>query len=427
MSAYYNEFEPFAAEWLRLLIKDGHIAAGDVDERSIKEVQPDDLKGYDQCHFFAGIGVWSHSIRSAGFADNTKVWTGSCPCQPFSAAGQRKGIDDERHLWPELHRLIKECRPPVVLGEQVAGKGGTSWFDIVQLELAAEDYASGLVVFPACSVGSPHQRQRLYWCARDILADATDDRPEFWQTDGDQKRESCESEQVVRQGDEPTASRCSEIDRSEGVVNSFVRRREGAKWTSEEGTSPRLDDGRQERLVADTSSATSERDSRAVLRAEKGISGEGEQDGSISERYQYGSSTSSMADTHRKRLKPKSALNNGIAEVEQRKEGVPHSARCSEANGVGNTNEDDGTTLKGLDGGNKSADASRGGRDSHPTNGFWANPDWLYCQDGYWRPVEPKSFPLAYGITNRVGRLRGYGNAIVAPQATAFVEAALSK
>ena len=57
--AYYNEHDPFAAEWLRRLILFGHIAEGDVDERSIEDVNPDDLKGYDQCHFFAGIGVWS--------------------------------------------------------------------------------------------------------------------------------------------------------------------------------------------------------------------------------------------------------------------------------------------------------------------------------------------------------------------------------
>src|SRR5688572_30643871 len=62
---YYNEHDPYAAAWLRNLIAAGHIAPGDVDERSILDVQPADLAGYVQCHFFAGIGVWSHALRLA--------------------------------------------------------------------------------------------------------------------------------------------------------------------------------------------------------------------------------------------------------------------------------------------------------------------------------------------------------------------------
>ena len=62
-----------------------------------------------------------------------------------------------------------------------------------------------------------------------------------------------------------------------------------------------------------------------------------------------------------------------------------------------------------------------------PTNGFWRDADWLFCRDERWRPVEPGTFPLAHGSAARVGRLRGYGNAIVAPQAAAFVEAFLGE
>lgn len=127
MTAYYNEIDPYAAEWLRNLIRDGLIAPGDVDERSIADVQPDDLKGYTQCHFFAGIGGWSLALRLAGWPDERTVWSGSCPCQPFSAAGQQRGTADERHLWPEFARLIAERRPPVVFGEQVASKLGRGW------------------------------------------------------------------------------------------------------------------------------------------------------------------------------------------------------------------------------------------------------------------------------------------------------------
>ena len=129
--AYFNEFDPKAAAWLRELIRRGHIAPGDVDERSIEDVTPADLAGYTQCHFFAGIGVWSYALRRAGWADDRPVWTGSCPCQPFSSAGKGAGFADERHLWPAFHHLIRECGPAVVFGEQVASKDGLGWLDLI--------------------------------------------------------------------------------------------------------------------------------------------------------------------------------------------------------------------------------------------------------------------------------------------------------
>jgi len=67
MSAYYNEIDPFAAEWLRSLIDSGLIADGEVDERSIEDVKPYEIKEFTQCHFFAGIGVWSLALRQAGW------------------------------------------------------------------------------------------------------------------------------------------------------------------------------------------------------------------------------------------------------------------------------------------------------------------------------------------------------------------------
>lgn len=165
MSAYYNEFDAAAAHILNVMIEEGVIAPGIVDTRSIKDVQPDDLIGFTQVHLFAEGGFWSIAARSAGWPDHEPIWTASCPCQPFSAAGKGAGTDDPRHLWPDVYRLARARRPVVLVGEQVAGAAGYGWFDGVRADLARENYASRSVDFPACSVDAPHQRNRQYWFA----------------------------------------------------------------------------------------------------------------------------------------------------------------------------------------------------------------------------------------------------------------------
>lgn len=171
--AMYNEIDPYAAEWLRNLIKAGQIAPGVVDERSIEDVTPDELREFTQCHFFAGIGVWSYALRRAGWPDSRPVWSGSCPCQPFSSTGKGKGFTDERHLWPSFGWLIEQCRPHQIFGEQVASDNADEWFDLVQSDLERMGYAFGLVPFPSAGVGAPHIRDRAFW-----MADAFSERRE---------------------------------------------------------------------------------------------------------------------------------------------------------------------------------------------------------------------------------------------------------
>ena len=265
---YYNEWDKGAAAWLRELIKQGHIPFGVVDERSITEVKPEDLDGFTQCHFFAGIGGWPLALRLAGVPEDAPVWTGSPPCQPFSAAGKQLGQFDPRHLAPVFLDLISECRPPVLFGEQVAPAIAKSWMCDLQIHMEREDYAVGFAVLPACSVGAPHKRERLFFGAHQ-LAYTDSERLQGERRDSDSRgREG----QNVRQA---------------GLLN-----------------------------------------------------------------------------------------------------------------GAGTESES-----------------------TNPHHGFWSDTDWLGCRDGKFRPVEPGTFPLANGVPARVGRLRGYGNAIVPQVAAEFIKA----
>lgn len=207
---YYNDNEPFVGKWLEDLIAAGELSYGPVDSRNITEVLPDGLEAFTQCHFFAGIGGWPLALKWAGWPDDAPVWTGSCPCQPFSQAGKRKGQADERHLWPEFLRLITECRPPVIFGEQVGGPLGRQWLTGVYADLEEIDYRvprdeQGNYEFydiPAAGTGAPHIRQRLFW-----VADTAGTRPEAWQ---DSRASDSHASHGAR-GEQP--QRSSSIDR----------------------------------------------------------------------------------------------------------------------------------------------------------------------------------------------------------------------
>jgi len=296
MSALYNEIDPKAGAWLRELIKADLIAPGDVTTDSIEDIKPNDLSKYTQFHTFAGIGVWSYALRKAGWPDDRPVWTGSCPCQPFSAAGKRGGTADERHLWPAWEHLIAQCSPQVVFGEQVASKDGLGWLDVVQTDLEGQGYAVGANDLCAAGVGAPHIRQRLYFVAErmgDNLSEGLQGRLSGWQ---DKERQDIDG----HSGRDSATSRLADAEHHDGRPNQ-------QGWQSQERTA-----------------------------------------------------------------------------------------------GVGNSEVD-----AGLPG---------------PTNGFWRDVDWLGCRDGKWRPVESGTFPLVDGAPARVGRLRGYGNAINPEVARIFIK-----
>lgn len=241
---------------LRQLIADGIIAPGDVDERSIDDVHPTDLIGYEQCHFFAGIGGWSVALRLAGWPDDRPVWTGSCPCQPFSTAGKQKGKADERHLWPVWARLIRECRPASVYGEQVASAIAHGWWDDVADDLERKGYSCGAAVLPACSVGAPHKRDRLWFVANATrIGEGGAERPSSEETRGQIAHNGLLPERAGNSGDVANAIMCIDNGAQQGIYGA-TKKMEGIHWSQD---SPSGESSGTSSDVADTNLTSCER------------------------------------------------------------------------------------------------------------------------------------------------------------------------
>lgn len=311
---YYNENDPKAAAWLRELICQGLISEGVVDERSIVDVLPADLQGYHQCHFFAGIGGWSYALRLAGVPDDEPVWTGSCPCQPFSNAGKQLGIADARHLWPIFFNLIRECKPPTVFGEQVASKAGRDWLAGIFADLEGMGYCRAAADLCAASVSAPHPRQRLYWVGHTDSAGPQQGR-QAATTNGHRRS-------ALANGD----------SRRLAYSNGRQCRNGGLQSSGQHGLKPEDSDAMR---MGDTNSSASER---------------------------FGRDSGQMV------------------------------SRDEKSNG-------------------------------HHAPSAWSRFDILPCADGKARRIESGTFPLAHGISGRVGLLRGYGNAIVPQVASEFIQA----
>lgn len=377
---YYNEHDPKAAAWLRELIKGGHIAPGVVDERSICDVQPEDIRDFVQCHFFAGIGGWSLALRLAGWPDDEPVWTMSCPCQPFSGAGKQLGRKDPGHLWPQGRRLINRARPAIVLGEQVASADGRAWLAGVFANLETMGYApagadlcsAGIgeecevgvargdtVSWERGIVGSPNIRQRLYWVAH---------------------TQDAERRGKLKSGESPS-------NRGGGFTGNRV--------------ACGLADVQQ-----------------------PGLEGHGghEHDGDQSGRQpaQPGGPVAPGGAVGRVANAPSlsgAELRGESGEGSRREPPTKYASECGGTGGLGDA-AGGGCGVFG--------DASRPGSGGHVERPGWSRFDVIPCRDGKARRVESGTFPLAHGIPARVVRLRGYGNAINPVLAAEFISAAVA-
>lgn len=396
MKAFYNDHDPFCCAWLSNLMDDGLITPGDIDDRSIEDLDPADLGGYERVHLFAGIGGWDHALNLAGWQG--QVWTGSCPCQPLSGAGLRKGHADERHLWPAFHRLIAECRPAVVLGEQVASPLGREWLAGVRLDLEALVYACGAADLCAAGagekakgrvdyedntfawqpivVGAPHIRQRLFWVAQS----------ESQQHDG-----------LGHMG------RGRGKSANGGTDGRLADADGGRHYRTHETATPITDkDGPENRVSVGVRGRVGQQPQ------DSGAGGVGISNGAGPQPRQQ----AAEATRHRSPTEP-----------------------AGDVRGVGNASgagpqerERNGRIQReALESHARETAVSRGNA------GHWSNTVWLECSDGKHRRVpadetgqpEPALFPLADAgaIRNRVGTLRGAGNAIVSQVAAEFIAA----
>lgn len=320
MTTLYNEIDRYCCDWLSNLMDAGLITPGKIDDRRIEDLRPDDVLEYERVHFFAGIAGWDLALRLAGWPAARAVWTGSCPCQPFSAAGQGKAADDIRHLWPDWCRLIRAVRPATVFGEQVESAIGWGWLDLVYDDLEAEGYVVGATVLPACSIGAPHIRNRLWF-----VADADAARPS--------------EQRSGRLFDRKRSAQRNDVDRRSEVGE--LADTERPRWS-------------QRRPIAGNGPTAS-----------SGLHG--------------------VADSRSDGLSDTWFGRNGLASgARQEGDEIERSCRVP-----------------------------------------WADVEWIDCSDGKVRPTKPGIFPLAHGVSGRVGQLRAAGNAIVPQVAAEFIKAVM--
>lgn len=395
----YTDMDPFCCSWLEELIKAGCLPKGDVLCADMTEINPESVRKYAQRHWCCGIGGWPYALKLAGWPEDRPIDTASLPCQPFSVAGKQKGFADERHLWPSFRRTVSILRPATLVGEQVPQAVQLGWLDGVFDDLEELGYACGAVVLPACSLGAPHIRQRLFWVG---IAQGTRLEKRIRLTGNAGKN-------MVT----PARERFEQTGDAGGLDNTPSPRchpaGQGAEGETRDGSRVRgFEPGCPTCGLADTPD-----DNRrpGECKTQSGVGPEGiGRRGSAS-----GGSDGRLADTERngrRPIKQERGPERRTADGRDNPWAASVLIHCADGKWrrvPGRMVQSDGT------GSQSGSEATEGAGHRDPIESAGG-------RVGKWE-IEPALFPLADGLPNRVGVLRGAGNAIIPQVAAEFIRA----
>ena len=326
------------------------------------------------------------------------IITGGFPCQPFSVAGKQKGTSDDRHLWPEMFRIIQELKPRWVIGENVKGLVNLQdgmVFEAVCTDLEGEGYEVRAFNIPAAGVGAPHRRERIWIVAHAKRYNKTDEI-----------RGSYEEERRIQEehrqdnSSSGLTSGTSTIRQSdngyEDVSNSNNTRNRTPEHETNENRQ-KTDEGRQEQSQFKFSGHGEDvEDSRRTLqsRTELRETNEDEVRKGYANQHQRSGSTSepNVANTYTR-------LRDGtFEEVQSGWQTFDTSSQRTDVAYTESSNRDDYETISG-NGGSQTQKVSRNGSS--------------LSGEGSWWHTEPDVGRVAHGIPGRVYRLKGLGNSIV--------------
>jgi len=367
-----------------------------------------------------GIKVYNDvkKITKEGFEadgiESPDIITGGFPCQPFSVAGKQKGTSDDRHLWPEMFRIIKAFKPRFVIGENVPGivniQDGVV-FETVCTDLESQGYEVQPFNIPAAAVGAPHQRKRIWIIA--TLADSVsnDERREISRSDEEKGR--VQEEHRSKDSASGIFSRTSEIRKS----NNGYEAMENSGRTLQQGSSIREKNedevGKENANQHQRSSSSSESN---VANADTRLS-----DGQKKELQSRGQA--SIFSREGEDVANAKSISSDGREIgqhseesrEKRKIGIEVGGVSSDRQKLANT---DSERLEGL---------GQSSRQFNETSSSTSSSEERQGQVGQgWWEFEPNVGRVAHGVPGRVHRLKALGNSIV-PQIAEEIGRAIIK
>ncbi len=327
-----------------------------------------------------------------------EIITGGFPCQPFSVAGKQKGTSDDRHLWPEMFRIIKEFKPRWVIGENVKGITNIQdgmVFETVCTDLEGEGYEVRAFNIPAAGVGAPHRRERIWIVAH---AKRFNDSESIEESDGaqDQVQKEYRQNDSASRLTSGTSSVWQSNDGHEDVAHSNdTRNRTPEHETNKDGQ--KTDEGRQEQSQLKSSGHSKDvEDSRRTLRqgTELGKTNEDETRKEDADQHQRSSSPSEFDVAH-----TYTRLSNGsFEEVQPRGQTFDTSSQRTDVANTKSSDRHDNEAVTG-DGESSTQEVSRDGSS--------------ISGEGSWWHTEPDVGRVAHGVPGRVHRLKSLGNSIV--------------